>query len=85
MEVWVRGTDSGAGLKEEQQERTSRRRSQSLLCVRVFQAYERAAIAAWLDRHTTSPLTGLPLESPLLVPCVALRQLIASFAAARPQ
>ncbi len=44
------------------------------------QAYERAAIAAWLDRSATSPLTGAQLESRRLVPCVALRQLIASFA-----
>jgi hypothetical protein len=44
------------------------------------QAYERAAIAAWLDRSATSPLTGAQLESRRLIPCVALRQLIASFA-----
>ena len=30
--------------------------------------YEREAIAAWLARHATSPLTGLPLSSHVLTP-----------------
>ena len=40
------------------------------------QTYERACIAAWLQNHATSPLTGQDLESKLLIPCIALRNAI---------
>ena len=39
------------------------------------QTYERHAIAAWLEQHNTSPLTGEPLASKVLIPNVALRQI----------
>ena len=42
-------------------------------------AYERAAIAQWLQRHNTSPLTGARLPSRNLLTVHPLRQLIAEF------
>ena len=40
------------------------------------QTYEREAIARWLKRKKTSPLTGVTLESAALIPNHALRKLI---------
>ena len=40
------------------------------------QTYERAAIETWLDDHCTSPLTGSPLASRVLVPNIAVRNAI---------
>ena len=36
--------------------------------------YERSAIEEWLADHDTSPMTGLTLESKVLIPNNALRQ-----------
>ncbi len=38
--------------------------------------YERAAIAAWLTKHGTSPQTGLPLAEHHLVPNHSLRSVL---------
>ena len=40
------------------------------------QTYEREAIARWLKRKKTSPLTGMTLESSILIPNHSLRKLI---------
>ena len=40
------------------------------------QTYERSAIAKWLKRKKTSPLTGMTLETTALIPNHALRKLI---------
>ena len=40
------------------------------------QTYERSAIARWLARKKTSPLTGMALETTALIPNHALRKLI---------
>jgi len=45
-------------------------------------SYERAAIAAWVDEHGTSPLTGAHVSSEDLVPNHALRCIIAELMAA---
>ena len=47
-------------------------------------AYERAAIAQWLQAHDTSPVTNEHLPSMELAPAHALRQLIEEFVAANP-
>ena len=39
-------------------------------------SYERAAIESWLREHDTSPLTGEPLPSKMLIPNTALRNQI---------
>ena len=41
--------------------------------------YERKAIAQWLERNDTSPRTGAKLESKILIPCHAVRNLIRAF------
>lgn len=46
--------------------------------------YERTAIAAWLETHTTSPKTNLELEAPHLIPNIALRNAIAFYREANP-
>ena len=43
--------------------------------------YERKVIEAWLEKHSTSPITGLELPSKLLVPNVLVRQMVAKAAA----
>ena len=45
--------------------------------------YEREAIAAWLARHATSPLTGLAVADVALAPCEATRAAVAAHRAAR--
>ena len=40
--------------------------------------FEREAIERWLATHTTSPMTGMRLETSTLTPTIALRQLIES-------
>ena len=40
------------------------------------QTYERSAIARWLARKNTSPLTGVVLESKTVIPNHSLRKLI---------
>ena len=47
-------------------------------------AYERAAIAQWLQAHDTSPVTNEQLPNRELAPAHALRQLIEEFVAANP-
>lgn len=47
--------------------------------------YERREIFRWLCNNPTSPLTGAPLPSRALTPAIALRQLIASCRAERPE
>ena len=41
--------------------------------------YERSAIEQWLENHSTSPKTGIELESKQLVPNYSLRSLIQDF------
>ena len=41
--------------------------------------YEREAIELWLKGHDTSPRTGQPLESKMLMPNMMARQLIAAW------
>ncbi|KAL1523116.1 hypothetical protein AB1Y20_018073 [Prymnesium parvum] len=41
--------------------------------------YERAAIAQWLKRHMTSPLTGARLDSSNVIPNISLRKLIQEY------
>ena len=48
-------------------------------------AYERTAIAEWLARSQTSPLTGAPLPSTLLIDCVPLRGQIRRFLELHPE
>ena len=48
-------------------------------------AYERAAIAQWLQNHDTSPVTNAQLPHRKLAPAHALRQLIQEFVAAHPE
>ena len=48
-------------------------------------AYERTAIAEWLARSQTSPLTGAPLASTLLIDCVPLRGQIRRFLEQHPE
>ena len=48
-------------------------------------AYERAAIAQWLQDHDTSPVTNTQLPHRKLAPAHALRQLIQEFVAAHPE
>ena len=40
--------------------------------------YERTAMAAWLQQHHTSPVTGAPLPHPRLVPNLLIKQAIAN-------
>ena len=40
------------------------------------EVFERAAIERWLKNHCTNPLTGVPLEAPMLVPNMPLARLI---------
>jgi|EP00908_Phaeocystis_cordata_P007891 hypothetical protein len=49
--------------------------------------YERAAIQAWLAKqpHATSPMTGAPLSSTVLVPNLAIRALCAERRAQRAE
>ena len=47
-------------------------------------AYERAALAQWLQAHDTSPVTNEQLPNRELAPAHALRQLIEEFVAANP-
>ena len=46
------------------------------LCVGDGHSYEEAAIAQWLQTHSTSPVTGQPLATTELLPNHALRQMI---------
>ena len=39
-------------------------------------AFERTSIERWLLTHSTSPMTGMPLEHTGVAPAIALRQLI---------
>ncbi|EKX52306.1 hypothetical protein GUITHDRAFT_65545, partial [Guillardia theta CCMP2712] len=39
-------------------------------------SYERSAIEDWLQKHNTSPVTNLLLESTILIPVHALRNSI---------
>ena len=39
-------------------------------------SYERAAIAAWLETHDTSPMTNDPLAHKHLTPNIAIRSAI---------
>ena len=48
-------------------------------------AYERAAIAQWLQAHDTSPVTNAQLPHRNLAPAHALRQLIEEFVATNPE
>ena len=48
----------------------------AVLCVGDGHSYEEAAISAWLEAHSTSPLTGEPLSNTALLPNHALRQMI---------
>ena len=48
-------------------------------------SYERDAIAAWLERHDTSPQTNLPLAHKHLVPNITLRNAIGAFREANPE
>ena len=48
-------------------------------------AYERAAIAQWLQAHDTSPVTNAQLPHRKLAPAHALRQLIEEFVATNPE
>ena len=41
--------------------------------------YEEKAIQTWLESHTTSPMTNLPLESKKLIPNITLRNVISSW------
>ena len=43
------------------------------------QTYERAAVAAWLATHTTSPLTGAPLPHKNLISNMLARRMIAGW------
>ena len=43
--------------------------------------YERDAIAQWLEGHGSSPVTGAPLDSKVLIPNHALRKVIRDFEA----
>jgi hypothetical protein len=45
--------------------------------------YERTAIEEWLAKSTTSPFHGGPLESKVLIPNVAIRQMISDQREAR--
>ena len=45
--------------------------------------YERAAIAKWLEVHSTSPMTNQPLQSKVLVANHSLKSIIASFLSER--
>lgn len=40
--------------------------------------YERAAMAAWLETHDTSPVTQAPLPHPRLVPNLLIKGAIAN-------
>jgi U-box domain len=44
------------------------------------QSYERSAIAAWLQQHGTSPMTGQPADVETLMPNFALRNLLHALA-----
>ena len=44
------------------------------------QTYEREAIEQWFSRKATSPLTGQPLQSTMLVPNAMARSLAREFA-----
>ncbi len=48
-------------------------------------SYEREAIAAWMQRAGTSPLTNLPLQHGALTPNHLLRSAILEWQAARAQ
>ena len=54
------------------------------VCTSDGQTYERREIFRWLLDHDTSPLTGARLPNKALTPAIALRQLIAAFAAENP-
>ncbi len=43
------------------------------------QTYERSEICRWLQSHDTSPLTGKKLETPKLIPNIALKNAIGHF------
>lgn len=45
-----------------------------LSCIRY--TYERSAIAEWISKSCTSPLTNMPLEHKMLVPNHTLRSAI---------
>ena len=47
-------------------------------------SYERTAILQWLEKHDTSPKTGLVLAMKHVFPAIALRNLIADFREANP-
>mmetsp|Transcript_11404 Transcript_11404/g.32836 ORF Transcript_11404/g.32836 Transcript_11404/m.32836 type:complete len:311 (-) Transcript_11404:99-1031(-) len=49
------------------------------------QTYERSAIEEWLEHNDTSPATGLPLESKLLVPNLAIKKAMEEFLRREPQ
>ena len=42
-------------------------------------SYERNAITSWLEKHDTSPVTNLPLESKRLIPNQTLKKIIREF------
>ena len=44
-------------------------------------SYERSEITAWLEKHSTSPLTGLPLANRVVKPNHELRRAIEAWAA----
>ena len=47
-------------------------------------SYERTAILQWLEKHDTSPKTGLELTTKQVFPAIALRNLIVAFREANP-
>ena len=49
---------------------------QAVLCVGDGHSYEQAAVARWLQAHSTSPVTGQALAATDLLPNHALRQVI---------
>ncbi|CAE7230209.1 PUB51 [Symbiodinium pilosum] len=48
-------------------------------------SYERRAIEQWLQSHSTSPLTNLPLENDALIPNTALKSVIQEFVSKLPE
>lgn len=47
-------------------------------CQRLF--YERKNIMRWLEKHDTSPATGLPLVSKAVIGCSSMRNTIQQWA-----
>ena len=44
--------------------------------MRAGHTYEKAAISAWLDGHSTSPKTNQPLQTNMMFENHAIRQLV---------